>query len=72
MKNITLTKKTKVEAPQEFKKLGVVAFQLVDFVIDYFGNKIECSHDTKIMSDGRQLVIGGDGFIADGYDVSSL
>ena len=72
MKEITLSKQAKVEAPAEFKEVGVVAFQVVNFVIDYFGNKIECSHDTKILEDGRQIVIGGDGFIEDGFEVVSL
>jgi hypothetical protein len=71
MKNITLTKRAKVEAPKELKDAGVVAFQVVDFVVDYFGNKIESSHDTKILEDGRQLVIGGDGFIREGFEVAA-
>ena len=70
MKTITANKTTKVEAPQEFKDIGVVAFQVVDFVIEYFGTKVECTHDTKIMEDGRQLVIGGDGFISEGFEVA--
>ena len=69
MKKITVFKQSKVEAPAEFKEVGVVAFQVVNFVIDYFENKIECSHDTKIMEDGRQIVIGGDGFIPEGFEV---
>jgi hypothetical protein len=69
MKNITITKRAKVQAPEEFQRVGIVAFQVVDFVIDYFSNKIECSHDTKIMEDGRQFVIGGDGFISSGFEV---
>lgn len=69
---ITLNKRAIVEAPEEFKKDGILAFQVIEFVIDYFGNQIITEHDTKILTDGRQLVIGGCGFIKDGFDVASI
>ena len=49
---------------------GIVGFQLVEFVIDFFGNVIVTSHDTKIMQDGSQFVIGGCGYIPEGYKVA--
>jgi len=64
-----MNKRNKVEAPEEFKAEGVIAFQVVEFVISYFGNEIVTEHDTKIMTDGSQYVIGGCGFIKDGYKV---
>lgn len=68
MKTITTTKFNRVEdLPAEFIAEGIVAFQLVKFEINYFGNVIETTHDTKVMKDGRQIVIGGCGFIPDGY-----
>lgn len=70
MKTITMNKKAKVEAPEEFKAVGVIAFQVVEFVINYFGNEIITSHDTKILSNGKQVVIGGCGFINEGYEVA--
>ena len=70
MKTITLNKKTKVEASQEFKNIGVVAFQVVEFVINYFGNEITTEHDTKILENGKQVVIGGCGFISEGYELT--
>lgn len=69
MKTITTNKKEKVEAPEEFKSKGIVAFQVVEFVISYFGNEITTSHDTKIMETGEQIVIGGCGFIKEGFAV---
>lgn len=71
MKTITTNKMKKVEATdQEMINAGVVAFQLVEFIIDFFGNEIRTTHDTKIMRDGRQVVIGGCGYIPDGYEVA--
>lgn len=67
MKTITTNKMAIVEAPEA--EGGVVAFQLVEFVIDFFGTKIINIHDTRIMDDGRQFVIGGDGFIPHDYEV---
>ena len=69
MKTITLNKKAKVQAPKEFKAMGVVAFQVVEFVVNYFGSEIITAHDTKILKNGRQIVIGGCGFIPEGYEV---
>ena len=68
--NLKITKYERVEnTDQESKENGVVAFQLVKFEIDFFGNEIETTHDTKIMSDGRQIVIAGCGFIEAGYEL---
>ena len=70
MKTITANKLNKVtNTDQEFKAQGIVAFQLVRFVVNFFGREIETTHDTKIMQDGRQLVIGGCGFIPEGFEV---
>ena len=69
MENIKITKGQMVEAPEDMKLSGVVAFQLVDFEITYFGSIIKSTHDTKIMNDGRQLVIDGDGFIPCGFEI---
>lgn len=69
MKTVTANKMAKVEAPEEFKAEGIVAFQVVSFEINFFGKVIETTHDTKIMEDGSQFVIDGDGFIPAGYEV---
>lgn len=69
MKKITMNKKAKVSAPAEFQKTGVAAFQMVEFVVSYFGNEITTMHDTKIIQNGDQFVIGGCGFIPEGFKV---
>ena len=62
MKNLVITKRQRVETTDARDlKVGVVAFQMVKFEINYFGNVIETAHDTKIMKDGKQIVIGGCG-----------
>ena len=71
MKTITTTKYKKVEnTDKEFSNKGIVAFQLVKFTINFYGNEIETTHDTKIMNDGRQIVIGGCGYIKEGYELN--
>jgi hypothetical protein len=67
---ITTNFKNRVEAPSDCIKSGIIAFQVVEFTIDYLGAKIVSSHDTKIMEDGSQFVIEGDGFIPSGYQVA--
>lgn len=72
MKTITANKKSKVIAPSEFQSMGIVAFQVVEFVINYFGSEVVTVHDTKIMEDGRQFVIGGCGLISEGCEVLAV
>lgn len=67
MKKVTLNKKALVKAPAE--DFPVVAYQVVEFVISYFGTEVICEHDTRIMKDGRQIVIDGCGFIPEGYEI---
>lgn len=71
MKSITTNKMTRAENtdPDMIAK-GIVAFQMVEFVINFFGNEIITVHDTKIMQDGKQIVIGGCGYIPHGYEVA--
>jgi hypothetical protein len=70
MKTITTQKYNKVEnTDKEFLSEGIVAFQVVKFTINFYGNEIETTHDTKIMQDGTQIVIGGCGYISAGFIV---
>ena len=69
MRNVEITKLAINEAPAG-EYADIVAFQMIEYAIDYFGNKITGCLDTKIMRDGRQLVIGGDGFFADGFEIA--
>lgn len=71
MKSITTNKMARIEnTDAELAAQGIVAFQMVEFVIDFFGTEITTTHDTKIMQDGKQFVIGGCGYIPDGYEVA--
>ena len=53
----------------EFKQKGIVAFQTVKFIVSFYGKEVETTHDTKIMEDGSQFVIGGCGYIKEGYQL---
>ena len=70
MKKITVKKLNRVEnTDKEMQGMGIIAFQVVEFTINFYGKIIETTHDTKIMKDGKQLVIGSCGFIPSGYEV---
>ena len=67
---LEITKMQKVEVPAEYQKEeGCVAFQLVQVVINFYGKLIEDVLDTKILQDGRQIVIDGNGYIKAGYEI---
>jgi hypothetical protein len=53
----------------EMLEKGIVAFQMVNFIIDFYGSETESPHDTRIMDNGRQFVIDGCGFIPPGYEI---
>lgn len=63
MKKLSIVKHATVIAPNDehHNNIGIVAFQLIDVSFNFFGTN-QCSrYDTKIMKDGRQLIIDGDG-----------
>lgn len=67
---LEIIKLQKVEVPAEYQKEeGCIAFQLVKVVIDFYGKLIEDVLDTKILQDGRQIVITGNGYIKAGYEI---
>ena len=69
MKKVEIKKLARIEAPAgEYE--NIVAFQMIEYVIDFVGNIINGRLDTKIMSDGRQVVIDGDGYIPAGYEIA--
>lgn len=71
MKTIIANKMGRVaNTDAEMAAQGIVAFQMVEFVINFFGNEITAAHDTRIMQDGKQFVIGGCGYVPDGYEVT--
>ena len=70
MKKVIITKLERVEnTDAEFLAMGIVAFQLVKFTYNFYGSETVSILDTKIMKDGRQIVIGGDGFTPDGTEI---
>ena len=67
---LEITKLQKVDVPAEYQKEeGCIAFQLIKVVIDFYGKLIEDVLDTKILQDGRQIVITGNGYIKAGYEI---
>lgn len=72
MRNFEIKKHEFIEVPQndeDYKREGIVGFQLITITFDYFGSQQESTYDTKILKDGRQFVINGDGFIDDGFEI---
>ena len=51
MKKITINKMAQVAAPAEDQ---AVAYQVIEFVINFFGNITTTTHDTAIYADDRQ------------------
>jgi hypothetical protein len=70
MSAIKITKLNKVEnTDKELLEKGIVAFQLVKFEYNFYGSNQSDVLDTKIMQDGRQIVIDGNGFIKEGFEI---
>jgi hypothetical protein len=71
MKTILTKKHNKVEVPAQYQKEeGCIAFQLVTFTINFFGKVIEFTEDTKILENGKQIVVNGNGYINRGYELN--
>ena len=70
MKSVTVNKMSLVSLTEDQKFDGIVAFQMCEFVISFFGKTIVSILDTKITEDGKQVVIDGDGYIPAGYEVA--
>jgi hypothetical protein len=59
-----ITKLHLVEVPKsELQDDGIVAFQMVKFEYEFYGQKLVDVLDTKIMENGDQFVTNGNGFI---------
>jgi hypothetical protein len=68
MKNLQIKKLKKVKAPKGDENLF---YQLVEFTINFYGNKMTSILDTKITKEGKQIVIGGNGFIEAGLIINN-
>jgi len=67
---IKITKLGRTEIPAtELRNDGIIAFQLVKFEFNFYGSETSDYLDTKIMADGRQIVIDGNGFIKGGTEI---
>lgn len=70
-KQVEFKKLALVKVPAEHQvEEGCIAFQVVEYAINYFGTKVEGRIDTKIGLDGVQRVFGGDGFFEDGKAIA--
>ena len=67
---LVTTKLQRVENKDpETLSTGIIAFQLVKFDYTFYGSPQSDVIDTKIISDGRQIVIDGNGFIKAGTEI---
>ena len=63
-----ITKLQRVEnEDKEMLSYGIVAFQLVEFKYEFYGQSMSDVLYTKIMANGDQIVIDGNGFIKAGF-----
>ena len=63
-----IKKLQRVEAPiGEYE--DIIAFQLVEFTISFYGSIKKFILDTKILKTGEQLVTSGNGFIKDNFQI---
>jgi hypothetical protein len=67
---IKIEKLTRVEnTDKKMLNKGIVAFQMVKFTYFFYGSLQSEILDTKIMKDGSQIVIDGNGFIKSGSKI---
>lgn len=60
-----------VEVPPQFQKEeGCVAFQKVELTYLFYGKLMTETFDTKILKNGSQFVINGNGFVKDGLKIN--
>lgn len=65
-----VTKLNLTEVPVQYQEEeGCVAFQLVKIDYSFYGNNRSDVFDTKILKDGRQVIIEGNGFIKTGTEI---
>ena len=68
---IKIEKLQKVEVPVQYQKAeGCAAFQMVKLTYVFYGKQMTECFDTKILMNGKQIVINGNGFIKDGFEIN--
>jgi len=71
MSAIQINKLGITPVPVEFQKEeGCIAFEKVEFSYFFYGSQQKDVLDTKILPDGSQIVISGNGFIKDGFQIN--
>jgi len=66
-----IEKLTKTNVPVEFQnEEGCVAFQIVKITYSFYGSEMSELFDTKILENGKQFIINGNGFIKDGFQIN--
>jgi hypothetical protein len=68
---IKIQKGTITEVPTKYQKSeGCIAFQIIIMTYFFYGAEMKDTFDTKILKDGSQYVISGNGFIKDGFKIN--
>ena len=68
---IKIEKLQKTEVPVQYQKLEkCIAFQIVRLTYTFYGKQMTENFDTKILKNGKQIVINGNGFIKDGFEIN--
>lgn len=65
-----ITKQNIVKIPAEHQEGDVVAFQLIDFEINFFGAIQKFTLDSRILKDGSQYILNGNGWIKSGFKIA--
>lgn len=59
------------QVPTQYQKEeGCVAFQKVELTYVFYGKKMTDIFDSKILENGNQIIINGNGFIKDGFKIN--
>lgn len=64
-----IAKFAKIDVPLEHQENGIVAVQLIEVTCNFFGKTIKEIMDTKILADGRQIVVDGNGYLKAGTEI---
>ena len=67
---VKIEKLQKTDVPTEFQKEeGCVSFQKVRIQYEFYGKEMVEIFDTKILPNGSQFIIDGNGFIKSGMQI---
>ena len=70
MNAIKIEKMQITEVPQKNQKIEkCVAFQKIKITYIFYGKIMVDFFDTKILKNGKQIIINGNGYFNDGYEI---